>query len=516
MADNWSVLTEQDSARASGRNEVAVCHVAWNGAEISPRAATCGRPFGLAPDKLWPPPPGGIYARRFDGAETCGESCCPVCGREQAVRRCCLATLALGEHLAQGRLAVFLSIAGRHRADEPISEVFRRLKVICEQIPGNPQIRRLIEAEFGGRVRYIRRVEGTFGGANGCHPNAHIVFLLDLPAEEDADEVAERFAIRVRAVLLKWAYKRRGMPDIWQAMEAHLSDHAWDCRVAGLDVAEYLAKLDGAGLAKTAMELVDVHGGKQGRNIGDRALPFWLADQARMAGYGPSKFRKAFRELPHLAEMIAEAREFRRVSKGVQLWRGSEGLFDEWRHLGTGELVARAAEFCAAETTETMRRLLESEKEVEGGPFDEDLGETRGESPPVSVTDEPVGELPPRWSTEVWFSGSAAQAWRAWVAEHPGVDGPGAMYGGICGLLDERGPWGSVLAVGANWLETMGERLFVYRRGGVDPDTPEVVILTDEADLEDVGAWELVAWSEVRDRADNGARWVRLLPADVP
>jgi hypothetical protein len=68
---------------------------------------------------------------------------------------------------------------------------------------------------------------------------------------------------------------------------------------------------------------------------------------------------------------------------------------------------------------------------------------------------------------------------------------------------------GGVLAIGSEWLRQMGERLFVCRRGGDDPDQPEVVVLRDEVDLDKVAAWERVHWSKVKQLARASPRWSR-------
>jgi hypothetical protein len=98
----------------------------------------------------------------------------------------------------------------------------------------------------------------------------------------------------------------------------------------------------------------------------------------------------------------------------------------------------------------------------------------------------------------------------AWVDAGPGRDAPGGIDGVICSLLDERGPWAGVLAIGSQWLHEMGERLYVFARAGpFEDDAPEVVMLTDDGTMGDLSGWELVDWSTVQERARLSPRWRR-------
>ncbi|MEA3218347.1 MAG: hypothetical protein QOJ19_4503, partial [Acidimicrobiia bacterium] len=445
MGDVMAVFDDEQVAARKRRDVEFEALVAWNAAEVTGRAGTCGTPFGLASTRYLPSEPGGVYRRCFDGCEMCADANCPICGKKMAVERCALASLAVGRQIAAGRLPVFLSIAGSHEADEPVSDVYRRLKLVTDQIPGNRTVRRMIEAEFGGKIEYVRRVEPSYGGQNGVHPNAHFVWLLHVEAGDDADEVAELFMIRLRATLVRCAWDRRRKGDVkpWAAVQHFLSERAWDCRVAGVNDAEYLAKLDGVGLAKSSSELVDVSGAKRGKNVGERAMSFWIAQLARANGYGPRSMRKAIREMPRIAEVVAQAKASRQATKGKQMWRAAEGLFDEWKGLDTGQLVEAAARFCSAESAEAMWQLIQPDDPAPDPPAN-GPGErsATGDSTAASILDRPAP-----WVSEVWLDGSARLAEVAWVDAGPGRDAPGGIDGAVCSLLDEQGPWAGVLAI---------------------------------------------------------------------
>jgi hypothetical protein len=132
-----------------------------------------------------------------------------------------------------------------------------------------------------------------------------------------------------------------------------------------------------------------------------------------------------------------------------------------------------------------------------------------GDSTAASILDRPAP-----WVSEVWLDGSARLAEVAWVDAGPGRDAPGGIDGAVCSLLDEQGPWAGVLAIGSQWLHEMGEKLYVLTRAKpFEAPEPEVVMLTDADDMDDVEGWERVEWAEVQRRAQASPRWSRWVAA---
>ncbi len=474
----------------------------WNAIGLTKRASGCGQPFGAGPYR-WH----ADGRRDLDGCSTCADPSCPGCGTEEALRRWALTTLAVAQHQADGGQAVMVSIAGRHSAREPVGEKARRLKAIVEVLLGRPF--RQLRSQLGV-VGVVRRLEPTFGGMNGCHPNAHLLLLL-AGDNGDLDERAAHIRTRLATALAEWACGRdmsQPQPHRWEIWERFSSPSSFVVTAAGTSAASYLAKLEphGGEIAGASFELTDPAGVKATTgNIGDRAFTAWAVRTARAAGYGPRRFRTALINVPVLREATEQFRQWRAATSRWHLFRPSQGLFAPWEGWTLERLILAASDVAAAEDLSSLRRVLglrEDEWEADTDTACPEPPSAGCDAPDAG--DVPEGPLRPERPCEaVWIDQPFVWAW--WDLQPPDAEPVGGMLGALGLHISTEGPWATVAAVADAARRTGGRHPVVLEREPQDELDEPVLWLTDRPEA--VGVWLPVEWTEVGRRARQEARW---------
>lgn len=501
MTDGRWVLSERETKGALSAARDAELITMWHAARVTDRAPLCGEPFGAGPYR-WD----SNGRRVLDGCSTCADAACPGCGKEVALRRWALTTLAVARHQAQGGQVVMMSVAGQHTDDEPVADTVGRLRTIVQAINGDACKR---TRERLGVVGMVRRIEPTFGGRNGCHPNAHWLLLLE-GRWDDLDARAERVQEELTTALAEWACGKRmdaPVPGRWEVWRRFSSPTAVLVTAAGVSAASYLAKLDpDAGeTSGAAFELTDPSGSKATHgNVGDRAFCGWAAKVARANGYGPRRFRAALRLVPELEEAVGQFRAWRAATAGWHLFSPSRGLFADWRDWTLDRLLTAASEVADAEEWATVLRVLgladgedeapeaAGEDEATGGPFDDEL------------LDRPAP--PERDPEHLWIDQDPCWSW--WD-EHPDPMALGGMLGAIGMSIALNGPYRTLLDVAERYMasgEAAGLQVIEREGDPDDPNNPPVLWLTT-SEAVDGGHWQPLSWSEVHDRARYSARW---------
>lgn len=208
----------------------------------------------------------------FSGVARCSSIwACPVCSAKIRAERAADVEAAVNGWQAQGGALVFVTLTLRHKAGDPLAltlgaalEAWRRL------LQGKAWQR---FSDRHGVRGYVRALEVTHGTANGWHPHVHALFFLDRPLEGTALEefratMFDRWARYVVAAGARMPSELRGV-DVRPA-DSH-----------GLVVAQYLAKVQDEGAAKTqrvSNELTRLDA-KAAR--GGSLTPFELLDRAQ-------------------------------------------------------------------------------------------------------------------------------------------------------------------------------------------------------------------------------------------
>jgi hypothetical protein len=198
---------------------------------------------------------GADFVARVSGIMRCGSSwACPTCAPVVRERRAAEIDQGLGEHLASGGGALFVTFTCRHHGRDRLEPRLALMsRAFGAVLDGMPWQRRRVAL---GYVGLIRATEITWGEANGWHPHSHGLMLFERPltAEERRDLEAW---LRVR-----WAgvLERCGFGTI--------NSHGVDVQAvttAG-DLAGYLAKVEGgwgAGLELARADLKTKGGGER-------------------------------------------------------------------------------------------------------------------------------------------------------------------------------------------------------------------------------------------------------------
>lgn len=525
------------AAAQRGKRRESRAMVMWRRMGLVPKAATCLTPLGWAGRRVRMRD--HVASRDATACETCQAGDCPTCGEKLARRRWALTTLWLAQRLAEGWQAVFVSVAPQHRAGDDTDAVVAALARVVKLLTGGSFARRLAK-RFGLPGEWVRRFEVSAGGWSGLHPNGHIVLLV--PAVDDEHARAEELSAAIRSMIVKRAIRAgrkggragedvfmvRAVADEFDDLLRFTSEHAIDVRPAGVSVAGYVSKLDGAGIAGAAFELVDPEGTKStvGR-VGDRAAAHWAAQVAEDHGYSWRDYGRALVEVPDLAAVHGQLVEWHQIRRrrDLKLWKTADLIFAEWADWSDDELIAAALKVIDAEDLPAVRVALGLDlpagPDDDGGQADDDDDEDAPFSPancaasammPVTAAGDPVPEPPTGVRLLSLDRRGLEDAWLEQLETDPEPDSA------LCALVEREpsmmlGAYELVLA----HLRATGELLNVYQRDPVGEATdrdPLHVTITEDRMLDDVPCWRRVPFDEVRRLAAVAPRWVHAADAE--
>jgi hypothetical protein len=282
-----------------------------DGVSALPRVARCGLPLGGSAVVVKRGEDGTSHVA---GIETCGSIwSCPVCAAKTRNHRSDEIGRGLGNHIAAGGGALFVTLTLPHAAGDKLAKT---VGLVSDGFRAVNSGRALAEDRtVYGILGHIRAFEVTHG-VNGWHPHLHVVVCTERPASTDS---AMSLQARWQARWDRWLVAQG-----WPASANGIGVRVDRVRRDAAAVGAYLAKLqEGEKLDRSVGNEMTRADLKSGR--GDSRVPFEI-----LADFG-SDGDAADLDLWHEYQLATKGRSAIRWSRGLRerLLPDDEELTDE-------------------------------------------------------------------------------------------------------------------------------------------------------------------------------------------